>query len=253
MAKKLSDRVAVVTGASGGIGRAVALAFAEEGADVIVHYWQSGDAAKEVVREITESFGRTAVSVQADLSRVEGADVLVRVGREQFRQIDIWANIAGYDILTGEGAALSDTEKLDRLAAVDLRGTVISSWAAAEAMRGVPGAVILNTSWDRVLTGAPGREAELFAAVKGGVLAFSKALARSLAPEIRVNVLAPGWIKTAFYETLDDRKRARITESTPLGRWGTPEDVARAAVFLASPNSDYLTGQVLLIGGGEVM
>lgn len=249
---RLANSVALVTGASGGIGGAVARAFAEEGAEVVAHYWRSADTADQLVREVEER-GGTAVAVRADLSREEDISALARDALDRFGRIDIWANIAGVDILTGSGAALPDLEKLDRLIAVDLRGTVLCSWAAVEAMSEQERGVIINMSWDYALAGTVGREAELFGAVKGGVLSFSKSLARSVAPRIRVNVLAPGWIATAFSKTLSDHTRQRIAEAAPLKRWGTPTDVARAAVFLASPDSAYVTGQVLLVGGGEVM
>jgi 3-oxoacyl-[acyl-carrier protein] reductase len=108
-------------------------------------------------------------------------------------------------------------------------------------------------SWDHVLTGMAGTNPQLFAAVKGGVLAFSKSLARSAAPRVRVNVIAPGWIKTSFGTDLADARRRAVAESTPLERWGTPEDVAGVAVFLASPAAAFITGQVMLVGGGVVM
>ena len=95
--------------------------------------------------------------------------------------------------------------------------------------------------------------ADIFAAVKGGVLAFSKSLARSVAPRVRVNVLAPGWIETSFAADLNADRRDAVAKSTPLARWGTPDDVAGAAVFLASPAAAFMTGQVLLVGGGVVM
>jgi 3-oxoacyl-[acyl-carrier protein] reductase len=98
-----------------------------------------------------------------------------------------------------------------------------------------------------------GRNPQMYAAVKGGVLAFSKSLARSVAPRVRVNVLAPGWIQTSFGANLDEARHRGVAESTPLKRWGTPEDVAGAAVFLASPDAAYMTGQTILIGGGAVM
>lgn len=247
---KLAGRVALVTGASGRIGRAVALEFADEGADVLVHYARSADAAEKVVAEIGGR-GRKAVAAQADVSRAEEIRGLARAALEQFGRIDIWANIAGADILTGRGTELADLEKLDLVLAVDLRGTVLCSWEAARAME--DGGVIINTSWDYALSGMKGREAELYAAVKGGILSFSKSLAKSLAPRIRVNILAPGWIHTGFADTLDEATRRRLTEPIPLRRFGTPEDVARAAVFLASPDSSYITGQTILVGGGEVM
>jgi len=99
----------------------------------------------------------------------------------------------------------------------------------------------------------PGREAEIYAAAKGGILAFSKSLARTFAPEVRVNVLAPGWIAMAFAAGLPEEERLRIAEATPLGRWGTPEDVAQAALFLASGEAGFLTGATVLVNGGTVM
>jgi 3-oxoacyl-[acyl-carrier protein] reductase len=115
------------------------------------------------------------------------------------------------------------------------------------------GGVIINMSWDHVLTGLPGVEAQLFAAVKGGVLSFSKSLARTVAPRVRVNVLAPGWIETAYGTEVDETVRRQVVATTPLERWGSPEDVASAAVYLASPAASFITGQTMLVGGGVVM
>jgi 3-oxoacyl-[acyl-carrier protein] reductase len=131
---------------------------------------------------------------------------------------------------------------------------MLASWRAVELLADQPGGgVLINMSWDHVFTGMAGTNPQLFAAVKGGVLAFSKALARSVAPRVRVNVLAPGWIETAFGADLDEARRRAVATSTPMQRWGTPADVANAAVFLASPASSYLTGQTINIGGGVVM
>jgi 3-oxoacyl-[acyl-carrier protein] reductase len=131
---------------------------------------------------------------------------------------------------------------------------MLASWHAAELLgRRAEGGAIINMSWDHVLTGMSGTNPQLFAAVKGGVLAFSKSLARSVAPRVRVNVLAPGWIETTFGQGVDASRRQAIAAGTPLGRWGTPEDVAAAAVFLASPASAFITGHTLVVGGGLVM
>jgi 3-oxoacyl-[acyl-carrier protein] reductase len=214
---------------------------------------ENAAGAREVEGDIAGA-GRKAAALQLDLTdaaaiRAVGIDARSALGR-----LDAWINNAGADILTGPGARLSDVEKLDRLLAVDLRGTVLASWAAA-ALFGeqAHGGVIINMSWDHVLSGMAGRNPEMFSAVKGGVLAFSKSLARSVAPRVRVNVLAPGWIETEFAASLDDRTRRTIAETTPLARWGTPDDVARAAVFLASADAAFLTGQTMLVGGGVVM
>ncbi len=174
--------------------------------------------------------------------------------RDALGRIDVWVNNAGADILTGPAAALSAEQKLDLLLKVDLRGTMLASWQAAEMLSAQDaGGVIINMSWDHVITGMPGLNPQMFAAVKGGVLAFSKSLARSVAPRVRVNVVAPGWIETSFGEALDDTVRRAVAESTPLKRWGTPDDVAGAVVFLASPAAAFMTGQMLMVGGGIVM
>ena len=249
----LSGRGVLVTGASSGIGRAIALACARAGADVALTYRSNEDGAREAERQV-RSLGRRVTVLQADVSDQSSVQVLGTAARAALGQIDVWVNNAGADILTGSGATLTDIEKLDLLLAVDLRGTMLASWRAAELLDAQEhGGVIINMSWDHVLIGMEGRNPQMFAAVKGGVLAFSKSLARSVAPRVRVNVLAPGWIDTAFGSTLEEGRRRAVAESTPLGRWGVPDDVASAAVFLASPAASFLTGQTLLIGGGVVM
>ncbi|HEU4694408.1 MAG TPA: SDR family oxidoreductase [Vicinamibacterales bacterium] len=249
----LAGRVVLVTGASSGIGRAIAVRVARAGANVALTYRSNVNGAEETAEEIRR-LGRQVDVHRLDLVSEAGLASLGPAARDRFGRIDAWINNAGADILTGDAASLSDIEKLDRLLAVDLRGTMLASWRAAEILAAQPdGGVIINMSWDHVLTGMAGTNPQLFAAVKGGVLAFSKSLARSLAPRVRVNVLAPGWIETSFATDLDPGRRDAVAESTPLARWGTPDDVAGAAVFLASPAAAFITGQTLLVGGGVVM
>jgi 3-oxoacyl-[acyl-carrier protein] reductase len=249
----LHGRAMLITGASSGIGRAIALAAARAGADVALTYRTNADGAREVERQVT-ALGRRACVVPLDLADEQAIRAVGHAARAALGRLDVWVNNAGADILTGPGEALSLHQKLDLLLAIDLRGTILASWEAAAIFGEQPdGGVIINMSWDHVLTGMEGRNPQMFAAVKGGVLAFSKSLARSVAPRVRVNVLAPGWIDTAFGSTLEEGRRRAVAESTPLGRWGVPDDVASAAVFLASPAASFLTGQTLLIGGGVVM
>jgi len=249
--KRLNEKKAVVTGASSGIGEAIAKRFAAEGAEVIVNYRSSADRARQVVDAITAAGGQ-AHALQADIAEADQVRQLVGEAAERLGRIDIWVNNAGADILTGAAAALDDAAKLDRLLAVDLRGTMQCCQAVAPRMHEAGGGAIINMGWSRALSGMRGRNPELFAAAKAGVTGYSLCLARNLAPEIRVNVLAPGWIETAFIaEHMPDDYRRSVLDGVPLGRMGRPEEVAAAAVFLAAEDSGYITGHVLNVHGGE--
>ena len=250
----LAGKVVLVTGASSGIGRAIALACAEAGADVAVSYRSRARGATDAADAIA-ALGRRAHVVQADIADPSAVERLGRDAVEAFGRVDVWINNAGADILTGEASRQSRFDKLDRLLTVDLRGTVLASWTAVDLMRGQPeGGVILNMSWDHVVTGGmKGDYAQVFCAAKGGVYSFSRALARSVAPHIRVNVLGPGWIETAYGVGLDPAVKQRIAADIPLSRWGTPADIAHAAVYLASDAAAYVTGQMLMINGGSVI
>jgi 3-oxoacyl-[acyl-carrier protein] reductase len=243
----------VVTGGSSGIGRAIAEACAHAGAAVLLTYRASARAARQVAAGIRGAGGR-AWAAQADLATVAGCEGLVRRARRRLGRLDVWVNNAGADILTTEAAAWDWERKLDLLLAVDLKGTIACCYAAAPVMKSQPGGGhLINMAWDHAATGMAGANPELFSAVKGGVLAFSKSLARSLAPAVRVNVLAPGWIETSFGQRAGRDFYRQVAQSTPLGRWGTPEDVAGTAVYLASPAAAFLTGQTININGGVVM
>jgi 3-oxoacyl-[acyl-carrier protein] reductase len=253
IALPLAGRALLVTGASSGIGRAIALAAARAGADVAITYHVNERAARDVEQEI-RALGRRALALHLDLADVESIREVGPAARDGLGHLDVWVNNAGADILTGAGARLSKVDKMDLVLTVDLRGTMLASWHAADLLGGQErGGVIINVSWDHATVGMEGTNPQLYGAAKGGVLAFSKCLARSVAPRVRVNILAPGWIATSFGEGLDDNMRSAVADSTPLKRWGTPEDVAGAAVYLASPAAEFLTGQTIMVGGGIVM
>jgi 3-oxoacyl-[acyl-carrier protein] reductase len=243
----------LVTGASSGIGRAIALGCARAGADVALTYHRNEQGAR-VTEQAIRALGRRAAVFQVDVALEQSVSELADRACAAMGRLDVWINNAGADILTGQAASRSTLEKLDRLIDVDLRGTMLASWKAVEILGAQDdGGVLINMSWDHVLSGMSGLHPQLFAAVKGGVLAFSKSLARSVAPRVRVNVLAPGWIETSFGQSLDESRRQIVADATPLKRWGTPDDVAAAAVFLASPAAAFLTGQTIFVGGGVVM
>ncbi|MFL5862414.1 MAG: SDR family NAD(P)-dependent oxidoreductase [Solirubrobacteraceae bacterium] len=237
----------VVTGASSGIGRSIAVAFAAAGARVGIGFAHSADAARAVADEL----GPGHPLLQADLSTLDGCTSIVRDAYEALEQVDVWVNNAGADVLTGNAARWPAERKLDALLAVDLKATIRCSRLVAAQMQ--PGGCILNLGWDHAtVDGMAGDNPELFAAVKAGVLGFSKSFARSVAPDVRVNVLCPGWVETAFGASADPAFHAEVAASTPLGRWGRPEDIASAAVWLASPAAAFVTGQAVNINGGTV-
>ena len=249
----LAGKRIMVTGGSSGIGRAIAIGAAQAGADVMFTY-RANHAGASDVAGLIRATGRRAELVQADFGEPDDIARLVETARTTFGSIDGWVNNAGADVLTGPGAALSRREKLELLLRVDLRGTILTSWAAADLMQeGPAGGVIINMSWDGAVRGMEGENPELFAAVKGGVLSFSRSLALSLAPAIRVNVLGPGWIETAFGDVSPTAFKQEIARGIPLGRWGTPEDVAAAAIYLLSDAAQYVTGQMIMVNGGDVM
>ena len=181
----------VVTGASSGIGRAIAIAFAAAGARVGIGFCRSLPQAQSLADELSPTDPAKHPLLQADLSTPEGCTGIVRDAFAALEHIDVWVNNAGADVLTGEARSWSDERKLQELIDVDLKATIRCSRLVAARMH--PGGSILNIGWDHAtIDGMAGENPELFAAVKGGVLGFSKSLARSLAPDLRVNVLCPG-------------------------------------------------------------
>jgi 2-amino-4-hydroxy-6-hydroxymethyldihydropteridine diphosphokinase len=243
---------ALVTGASSGIGRAIALELAAAGANVLIHARKSREAAEEVVARASRLSCLASELFLADLSRKGQAQRLAKWAWNRWQGLDIWVNNAGVDTLTGEAAGWSFEEKLDALLRVDVEATMTLSRLVGAQMKERGEGVILNIGWDQADTGMEGDSGELFAASKGAVMAFTRSLALSLAPQVRVHCIAPGWIRTAWGEKASPAWQERVLRETPLRRWGTPEDVAAVARFLCGPGARYLTGQTIRVNGGAV-
>lgn len=246
----LTGKRALVTGASSGIGRAIALEFARAGCDVIVHYAESESAAVEICERIRSLGVRSEPLAENLLSG--RCEKLCERAWAVWQGLDILVNNAGVDLLTGPAATISFEQKLQRLWQVDVTATIQLSREAARRMKAAGSGVILNIGWDQADRGMEGDSAELFSTAKNAVMGFTRSLALSAAPEVRVNCIAPGWIRTAWGEGASDAWQERVLRETPLRRWGRPEDIARLARFLASAEASYLTGQVINANGGAV-
>jgi 2-amino-4-hydroxy-6-hydroxymethyldihydropteridine diphosphokinase len=249
--RELAGRRALVTGSTSGIGRAIALELAAAGADVIIHGRRTPQAARDVA-DGTRLQGVRSGVLMADLRDADACRHLAAEAWDLWGGLDVWVNNAGADTLTGEAACWPFERKLDELLALDVKATVLLSREVGRRMRSAGGGVILNMGWDQAETGMEGDSGELFAAAKGAVAAFTKSLALSLAPEVRVNCLAAGWVRTAWGEGASARWQERVRRETPLGRWGHPGDVAAVARWLASPAAAFVTGQVVRVNGGAV-
>lgn len=248
---RLDGRVAVVTGASSGIGRTVAVELARAGARLFV----TSRTSEEGLRETIALSGQPTSAVETflgDLSQPEVCDRLVDVVWAQCGPAAVWVNNAGVDLLTGDGAALNYGQKLERLWSVDVCSTVRLCRNVGQRMKAEGSGTIVNVGWDQADRGMAGDSGELFATAKNAIMGFTRSLSVSLAPEVRVNCVAPGWIKTAWGEGASDYWQDRVIKETPLARWGTPQDIANTIRFLCSDEASFVTGQIINVNGGAV-
>ena len=245
----LDGKVALVTGASRGIGRAVAIALAKAGALVAVNYAGNVKAAEEVQQIITQAGGK-AILVQGDVAQAEVVDEMMKTVMDEFGRIDILVNNAG---ITRDGLLMRMKEcDWDAVIDTNLKGIFHCTKAAAKHMMKARSGRIINMTSVVGLIGNAGQTN--YAAAKAGVTGFSKSVAKELASRgITVNMVAPGFIDTDMTAVLPEKIREEMVKGIPLGRMGTPEEVAEAALFLASDQASYITGQIINLDGGMVM
>ncbi len=245
----LKDKVALVTGGSRGIGRAIALALADSGAAVVVNYKGNQAAADEVVRAIESRDGR-ALAVQADVAQPADVERLFKQVIDTYGRLDILINNAG---VTRDTLLLRMKETdFDEVINTNLRGTYLCTKAALRPMSRARGGRIINITSVVGLIGNAGQAN--YAAAKAGLVGFTKSIAREMASRaITVNAVAPGYVDTEMTAGLGDQIKEAILENIPLGRLGTPDDIAGVVCFLASDAAAYITGQTLTVDGGMVM
>jgi 3-oxoacyl-[acyl-carrier protein] reductase len=245
----LSGKVALVTGASRGIGRAIALSLAEAGADVVVNYAGSEQAAEEVVQAI-RGLGRRSEKVQANVGLSEQVDAMIKFALDTFGQIDILVNNAG---ITRDNLIMRmKEEEFDEVISINLKGVFNCIKAVSRPMMKQRSGTIINISSVVGVLGNPGQAN--YVAAKAGVIGLTKSTARELAPRnITVNCVAPGFIETDMTLQLSDELRTAMLTQIPLSRMGAADEIAKVVRFLASDASSYMTGQTLHVDGGMYM
>jgi 3-oxoacyl-[acyl-carrier protein] reductase len=245
----LTGKVALVTGGSRGIGRAIALALAGNGAKVAVNFASNESAAKETVQQV-RACGSEAIAIQGDVADADVAKRLIDETVAALGGLHILVNNAG---LTRDDLLLRMSEEAwDRVMAVDLRGAFLCTKAALRPMTRQRWGRIINIASVAGIVGNPGQSN--YAAAKAGLIAFTKSVAKEMASRnITANAIAPGFVDTEMTEGLTDAQKGAMLMVVPMARAGTPDDVAPAAVFLASEEAAYVTGTVLTVDGGLVM
>jgi len=247
--KKLLDKVAIITGSAQGIGKAIAIALADEGANVVISDIDE-ELAKITAEEISKTKGVQTLAFKTDVSKISDVENLVKNTLDKFQKIDILINNAG---ITRDNLLIRMSEQeWDTVLDINLKGVFNCTKAVSKVMIKQKQGRIVNIASVVGLMGNAGQVN--YSASKGGVIAFTKSCARELAGRnILVNAVAPGFIKTRMTDALSEEQKKKLTELIPLNRLGEPEDVAKVVVFLCTDDSSYITGQVISVNGGMYM
>jgi 3-oxoacyl-[acyl-carrier protein] reductase len=247
---RLKGKVAIITGASRGIGSAIARAFAKEGAKVVINYNLSEEKAKQLAEEIRKNGGE-AITIKADVSKPDEVKQLVRTTVDRYGRVDILVNNAG---VLFDKTFLDATEEIwDKTIDINLKGAYLCSKEVAPIMLKQKMGKIINISSNSGLYQPSAMTLVEYVASKAGMNGLTKALALQLGPHINVNAICPGRITTEMIANSDAELDKKIVEETALKRFGTPEEVANAAVYLASNESDFVTGELHIVAGGRGM
>ena len=247
---RLEGKVAIVTGASRGIGRAIAERFADEGARVVVNYVAGAAGADEVAAGIVARGGE-ALTVRADVSKIGDVRALVAATIDRFGRIDILVNNAG--VMITKSVFETTEDDWDQTIDINLKGAYLCSKEVAPVMIAQQSGTIVNMSSNSGLYHPSAMRFTEYVVSKAGMNGLTKALALALGPYITVNAICPGWIRTDMLEMVDPEVHQRILAETSLARWGTPDDIAAAALFLASSEAAFITGEQLIVAGGRGM
>jgi 3-oxoacyl-[acyl-carrier protein] reductase len=248
--KALDGKVAIVTGSSRGIGRAVAERYANEGARVVVN-WVRGEREADAVVDAIKAQGGDATSIQGDVSRSADVRELVRATMDRYGRVDILVNNAG--VMVSKSVLDTTEDDWDRTIDVNLKGAYLCSKEVVPIMLDQKAGRIINMSSNSGLYHPSAMRFTEYVVSKAGMNGLTKAMALALGPYITVNAICPGWIKTEMVEGTDPEVEKRILAETALGRWGTPAEIAGAAVFLASKDANFITGELLIVAGGRGM
>lgn len=249
-------RIAVVTGAASGIGRAIAMQLASDGYDVFAHTGRNLRGLQKTCSDMRD-FGVQVRASTADYRKTTNLRQLVDCAFNWQGRVDAWINNAGADVLTTNARQRSFADRLAELWQVDVAGSaLISRWvtdrwqAAFRQHQGTSRPALVNMGWDQAPYGMEGESGQLFCTIKSAVMAFTKSLAQTVGPVARINCIAPGWIRTAWGAGTSAYWDHRARSESLLDRWGEPEDIAQAVSWLVGPTASFINGQVIEVNGG---